>query len=128
VTATDVLEIARLSIQARNAQAQGDANAAVERFTQAAALQDTLPYMEPPYWYYPVRQSLAAALLQAGRLDEAEAQFQRALQRAPNNGWSHYGLAELAKARGDAEGARRAEGELVKTWIGERQLLQLSNL
>jgi tetratricopeptide (TPR) repeat protein len=128
VPATDVLEIARLSIQARNAQAQGDANAAVERFTQAAALQDTLPYMEPPYWYYPVRQSLAAALLQAGRLDEAEAQFQRALQRAPNNGWSHYGLAELAKARGDAEGARRAEGELVKTWIGERQLLQLSNL
>ena len=44
------------------------------------------PYMEPPYWYYPVRQSLAAALLQPGRLDDAEEQFQRALQRAPNNG------------------------------------------
>ena len=44
--------------------------------------------MEPPYWYYPVRQSLAAALMQAGRLDEAEEQFKLALKRAPNNGWS----------------------------------------
>ena len=44
--------------------------------------------MEPPYWYYPVRQSLAVALMQAGRLDEAEEQFQRALKRAPGNGWS----------------------------------------
>ena len=56
--------------------------------------------MEPPYWYYPVRQSLAVALMQAGRLDEAEEQFQRALKRAPGNGWSWYGLAELYKARG----------------------------
>jgi len=31
----------------------------------AAALQDGLPYMEPPYRYYPVRQSLAVA--DAGR-------------------------------------------------------------
>ena len=34
--------------------------------------------MEPPYWYYPVQQSLGAALLQAGRADEAEAGFARA--------------------------------------------------
>ena len=26
---------------------------AIERFEQAAALQDALPYTEPPYWYYP---------------------------------------------------------------------------
>ena len=50
--------------------------------------------MEPPYWYYPVRQSLAVALMQASRLDEAEEQFQRALKRAPSNGWSRYGLAD----------------------------------
>jgi Flp pilus assembly protein TadD len=87
-----------------------------------------LPYMEPPYWYYPVRQSLAAALVQAGRLAEAEDQFQRALKRAPNNGWSYFGLAELYKARGNADEARKAEAELAKTWIGDRKLLQLSNL
>lgn len=128
VPATDVLAIARLSIEARTALAQGDTQRAVTRFTEAAALQDTLPYTEPPYWYYPVRQSLGAALLKAGRLDEAEEQFRLALRRAPNNGWSHYGLAELAKARGDGDAVRRAEADLAKTWIGERHLLQLTNL
>src|SRR6266567_5235599 len=100
VPAQDVLALARTVIEARVAQRQGDKAAAIERFERAAALQDGLPYMEPPYWYYPVRQSLAVALMQAGRFDEAEEQFQHALKRAPGNGWSWYGLAELYKARG----------------------------
>jgi tetratricopeptide (TPR) repeat protein len=128
VPAHDVLALARTVIEARIAQAQGDKTAAVELFERAAALQDGLPYMEPPYWYYPVRQSLAVALMQAGRLDEAEAQFQRALKRAPANGWSRYGLAELYKLRGNAEQARKMEEELAKTWIGDRAQLQLSRL
>src|SRR5258705_881337 len=98
VPAQEVLRIARTVILARVAQAKGDTRTAVARFEQAAALQDALPYTEPPYWYYPIRQSLAAALLQAGRYAEAERQFQRALSRAPSNGWSHYGLAGLPKA------------------------------
>jgi predicted Zn-dependent protease len=75
-----------------------------------------------------VRQSLAAALMQAGRLGDAEEQFRRALARAPNNGWSYYGLLELAKARGDAAGAQGAEAALAKTWVGDRQQLQISKL
>jgi tetratricopeptide (TPR) repeat protein len=128
IPASDVLELARSVIEGRVALAQGDANKAIERFEHAAGLQETLPYMEPPYWYYPVRQSLAVALMQAGRLNDAEGQFRRALARAPNNGWSHYGLAELYRTRGDAEAARKAEAELVKTWVGDRQLLDLSKL
>jgi tetratricopeptide (TPR) repeat protein len=128
IPASDVLELARSVIEGRVALAQGDANKAIERFEQAAGLQETLPYMEPPYWYYPVRQSLAVALMQTGRLDDAEGQFRRALARAPNNGWSHYGLAELYRTRGDAEAARKAEAELAKTWVGDRQLLELSKL
>jgi tetratricopeptide (TPR) repeat protein len=128
VPAEEVLALARTVIEARIAQAQGDKDAAVQKFERAAALQDGLPYTEPPYWYYPVRQSLAVALMQAGRLDDAEAQFQRALKRAPANGWSRYGLAELHKARGNAEQARKMEDELAKTWIGDRRQLQLSRL
>jgi tetratricopeptide (TPR) repeat protein len=128
VPAEDVLALARTVIEARIAQGQGDKDAAVQKFELAAALQDGLPYMEPPYWYYPVRQSLAVALMQAGRLDDAEAQFQRALKRAPANGWSRYGLAELYKAKGNAEQAKKMEEELAKTWIGDRGQLQLSRL
>jgi tetratricopeptide (TPR) repeat protein len=128
IPALEVLQLARTVVEGRLAQAQGDSNKAIERFEQAAALQDALPYTEPPYWYYPVRQSLAAALMQAGRLAEAEEQFRRALARAPNNGWSYYGLLELSRARGDAAGAQRAEAELAKTWVGDRQQLQISKL
>jgi tetratricopeptide (TPR) repeat protein len=128
VPAQEVLRIARTLILARAAQARGDTRTAIVRFERAAALQDALPYTEPPYWYYPIRQSLAAALLQAGRHAEAERQFQRALSRAPSNGWSYYGLAQLHKARGNTAAARKAEADLARTWIGDRKLLQISKL
>jgi tetratricopeptide (TPR) repeat protein len=128
VPAQEVLRIARMLVLARVAQGKGDRRAAIARFEQAAALQDALPYTEPPYWYYPIRQSLGAALLQAGRYTEAKQQFELALRRAPSNGWSYYGLVELYKARGDTTAARKAEADLARTWIGDRKLLQISNL
>jgi tetratricopeptide (TPR) repeat protein len=84
--------------------------------------------MEPPYWYYPVRQSLGAALLMAGRADEADEAFRAALRRAPNSGWALFGLMEAAKARGDAAAAQDAEARLAKAWIGDRRLLNLKRL
>src|SRR5262245_20486484 len=124
----EVMTLAQAVIQGRIAQAQGNFTAALEQFQEAAATQDQLPYMEPPYWYYPVRQTLAAVLLQAGRLPEAEEQFVRALKRAPANGWSYYGLSQVYKARGDTAAVAHAEAELAKTWIGDRSVLQLGNL
>jgi tetratricopeptide (TPR) repeat protein len=128
IPAQDVLKLARTMLLGRVAQAQEDFNTAIAQFEQAARIQDALPYTEPPYWYYPVRQSLAAALLQAGRLAEAEDQFLLALKRAPANGWSYFGLTQLYKQRGDTAAAEKAEADLARTWVGERQLLQISNL
>jgi tetratricopeptide (TPR) repeat protein len=128
VPAKEVMALARAVIEGRVAAARGNFAAAIGRFAEAAALQDALPYTEPPYWYYPVRQSLAAALLQAGRLDEAQEQFERALKRAPANGWSYYGLAQVYRARGDAAAAGKAEADLARTWVGDWGLLQVGNL
>jgi tetratricopeptide (TPR) repeat protein len=128
IPALDVLKLARTLALGRLAQAQGDSQAAIEAFEEAAALQDGLPYTEPPFWYYPVRQTLAAALLQAGRLDEAEAQFKRALERAPNNGWSYFGLTKVYTMLGNATAAQQAEENLAKTWVGNPSLLQVSKL
>ena len=128
IPAHEVLKLASAVVRARVAQQQGRHEAAIGQFETAAALQDGLAYTEPPYWYYPVRQSLGAALLQAGRVSEAEAQFQAALKRAPANGWSYFGLAEVNRAKGDAAGAQRVEAELSKTWIGDRRQLKLDSL
>jgi tetratricopeptide (TPR) repeat protein len=105
--ALDVLKPARTVVEGRIGQSQDDTELGIAHFEEAVDLQDSLPYTEPPHWYYPVRQALAAALVHAGRLDEAEDQFLRALERAPNNGWSYYGLLELYKARGNLDAARR---------------------
>jgi tetratricopeptide (TPR) repeat protein len=128
IPANDVMKIAYHVLQGRTMQAQGDFNGAIDNFRKAAELQDTLAYMEPPYWYYPVRQSLGAALVQAKRYDEAADQFRLSLMRAPNNAWSYYGLTELHKARGDSVALARAEELLAKTWTGDRSLLKLSSL
>jgi len=123
-----VLGIAREVLGGRIAQSNRDLPAAIAAFERAAALQDGLAYMEPPYWYYPVRQSLGAALLAAGRLAEAEEAFRAALRRAPNNGWALFGLAQAAKARGDSAAAQDAEARLDKVWVGDRSLLELNRL
>src|SRR5258708_27208684 len=117
IPASDVLELARAVIEGRVALAQGDANKAIERFEQAAGLQETLPYMEPPYWYYPVRQSLAVALMQAGRPHEAEGQVRWAPAPAPDNGWAPQRLPRLHRARGAYQAARNAQAEISCSWV-----------
>ena len=59
---------------------------------------------------------------------EASTTLRRALSRAPSNGWSYYGLVELYKKRGNTTAARKAEADLARTWIGDRNLLKISNL
>ena len=66
VPAPDVVRLASRVVEGRVAQAEGDYETAAAAFRDAVAIQDGLPYTEPPYWYYPVRQSLGAVLLQAG--------------------------------------------------------------
>lgn len=124
----EVLRIARYIVDARSAQASGNLTAAVEQFQHAAALEDQLAYMEPPYWYYPVRQSLGAALLAQGDLDGAEQAFRGSLARAPNNGWALYGLAEVYKKRGDEKRAAATEKLLGKAWAGTREQLSMAKL
>lgn len=74
--------------------------------------------MEPPFWYYPVHQSLGAALLAQGRAAEAEEAFREALQRSPNNGWAAAGLLQAAEVQGDTGTAAEARRLLERNWFG----------
>ena len=118
VPAAEVLGIAVRVVNARAAQAAGDQTLAVALFAEAAAIQDALPYMEPPFWYYPVRQSLGAALLAQGKTAEAAEAFRAALKQTPNNGWAASGLLRAAEAQRDAEGAAVARAMLERSWFG----------
>jgi tetratricopeptide (TPR) repeat protein len=128
VPATEVLNLARHIVLARRAQASGDLQGAIKEFEAAAAIEGKLPYMEPPYWYYPVQQSLGAVLLLAGQTERAEEVFHASLTAAPNNGWACFGLAQVYKRQGDADKAAELEARLDRTWAGKREVLDLSRL
>ena len=95
---------------------------------EAVAIQATIPYMEPPYWYYPVEQTLGAVKLQAGDAETAARYFQAALTTAPGNGWSLFGLHEAQIAMGDDAGAKVTGERLDEAWVGPDALLTLDRL
>ena len=84
---------------------QRDAAGAVRHFQAAAAIEDLLPYEEPPLWYAPVRHSLGRALIEAGRHADAERAYREDLDRFPENGWSLFGLARSLELQGKKDEA-----------------------
>jgi len=89
---------------------------AVAAFQAAVAKQDLMKYDEPPDWYYPVRESLGAALMRAGRHSEAEFVFRQGLSETPRNGRLLFGLREALKAQGKQEAAQSVNREFEEAW------------
>jgi tetratricopeptide (TPR) repeat protein len=115
VPAGDVVRIAQEVLTARIAQAQGDLKNAITAFERAAALQEKLAYMEPPYWYYPARRSVGAVRFLQGDLAAAERELKLALQEAPNDAWALWGLTEVYRKQGNENAAADAEQRLAKS-------------
>jgi tetratricopeptide (TPR) repeat protein len=112
----DLLAVAAASLEGRLAAAAGDTETAVRRLEAGAAGEDRLRYAEPPDWYYPVRQTLGAVLLAAGRATDAERVYREDLARNPENGWSLLGLAQSLKAQSRADAEADARNRLEKAW------------
>lgn len=128
VPATDLVTMASDVARGHFATAQGRYDEAIELYRKAIAIESRIPYQEPPYWYYPVNQSLGAALFLAGRPTEASEAFRAALVQTPRNGWALYGLARSEEAQGrkvEAEAARQA---FVRAWAGRPEWLRMERL
>ena len=113
--ANPVLAIARHALTGDIALRAGNPHDAAGHFRAAVDIEQGMLYEEPPLWYYPVRQSLGKALLEAGRPAEAEAEYRTDLLKFPRNGWSLYGLAKSMEAQGrDASSVWSEFGEAWK--------------
>ena len=128
IPAREIVQTARAVARGRLAGLQGKLPEAIAAYREAVAIQDALPYMEPPYWYYPVRQSLGVALLRAGQLQQAEEVFRASLARTPSNGWALRGLMEVYRLRGDTAALAAARQQFAKTWLGKPEGPALSSL
>jgi tetratricopeptide (TPR) repeat protein len=128
VPAKAIVQTARLVASGRVADARGDVDAAAKAYAEAIAIEDELAYMEPPYWYYPVRQSLAGVRIRQGRLDEAETALRESLARVRSNGWALAGLAEVYRLKGDAKRLAATRERFAKAWFGAKAGPDLARL
>jgi tetratricopeptide (TPR) repeat protein len=113
---SDMLGLATEVLAGEIAARGGDAETAMKHLAEAVRVQDAHWFTEPPPWYFPVRQSLGAALLQAGRAAEAEAVYREDLRRNPENGWSLLGLAQSLRAQGKSADAGAVDSRFRRAW------------
>jgi len=110
------VSIAVHALMGEIASRNGKLDEGIAHFREALKIEDAGLYFEPPKWYYPIRQSLGAALLKAGRPAEAEAVYREDLKRFPENGWSLFGLAAALKAQGKSADAKAVGQRFAKAW------------
>jgi tetratricopeptide (TPR) repeat protein len=113
-----ILDVASEVLAGELSAKQGNFDKAIAQLHRAALLEDNLIYNEPPDWHLPVRQSLGAVLLAAGRSAEAEAIYWQDLEQNRENGWSLFGLMQSLRAQGKNEQAVAVEKRFIKAWQG----------
>ncbi len=126
--AKDIMKIAKDVLGAKIALANKDNSGTVAMLQDAVAIQDTLKYGEPPDWFFPVRESLGAALLMSGDAAGAEKVFRDDLERNLRNPRSLWGLHQsLIKQKRDYD-AGFIQKEFEASWKGGKQALTLDDL
>ncbi len=76
-----------------------------------------LNYDEPPSWMIPLRHTIGANLMRAGRFAEAEQVYRDDLKRLPENGWSLFGLSQaLAAQEKDGAELEATRARFKKVW------------
>src|SRR5690606_8838456 len=126
--AADVLALAAATLEAQIAEARDEGERAIEEWRRAVEIERTSQYDEPPAGFYPVRQSLGAALLESGRAREAEAVFRETLAKFPRDGRLLCGLEQslLAQDRSDEAALVRSQREAA--WADATVALALDDL
>lgn len=92
IPAATILQVAANTIGAKRLMAAGNYEGAIELTLANVELQDSMPYLEPPFWYYAVEQTLGAAYFMNGQYAEADRAFKASLIRHPNSAGSLFGL------------------------------------
>ncbi len=115
--AGDVLGVAQRVVGARILEAEGKGDEAVSLLVEAAAIEATIPYMEPSYWQTPVSRTLGAVLLEQGRAQEAREAFRTALAQAPRDAWALWGLWQAEELIGEGSRADQARAAFREAWL-----------
>jgi hypothetical protein len=109
-----ILDVAHHVLAGEIAARAKDMAGAEVHLRAAVTAEDALPYTEPPHWYYPVRHTLAAVLLEQNKNAEAEKVYREDLVRFPENVWSLVGLKAALTAQGKGAEADALTARIAK--------------
>jgi tetratricopeptide (TPR) repeat protein len=115
-TVADLCALASTMVEGEILLREGKTEEGLSKLREAVKLEDALKYDEPPGWMIPVRHSLGAFLINAGRFAEAEQVYRDDLKKLPHNGWALFGLAQALRAQGQAGEAATVQAEFEKVW------------
>jgi tetratricopeptide (TPR) repeat protein len=119
----DTASIAADVLNGRAAFISHDPAKAAQLFARAAARQEkAYPFarnFDPPPWWYPVRRSLAAANLAAGRPDDAAREARASLVDWPQDALALRVLAAAEAKQGHADAARQHMAQARRAWQGD---------
>ena len=124
----DILKIAEDVLGAKIDMAKKDSNAAIAKLREAVSIQDKLKYDEPADWFFPVRESLGAALLMTGDAPGAEKVFRADLERTPRNPRSLWGLRQALLLEKRDYDASFVQKQFEVQWKGASDALKLDDL
>ena len=113
---SEVLDVAESFMRGEILVRFGKTEEGLAALREAAAREDKLRYNEPPDWIQPVRHALGAALMESGRLSEAETAFRQDLERLPENGWALYGLMRSLQLQNKTDEAAGIEKRFDAVW------------
>lgn len=111
-----MLAIAAPMLQGEILLRAGKIDEGLSQLRAAVCVEDSLPYDEPPDWILPVRHSLGANLMQAGRYSEAEQVYREDLEQFPENAWSLYGLSRSLRLQQKDQEAAKVEARFRRCW------------
>jgi tetratricopeptide (TPR) repeat protein len=123
----EILRIAVDVLAAKLAAARHENNETLRQLKDAIAIEDGMKYGEPPGWFYPVRESLGAALFLDGKAYEAEQTFREDLARNPRNPRSLFGLLQALRAQSKSYDATFVQVEFDAAWKGDPRQLNLQS-
>ncbi|SOB87822.1 hypothetical protein SAMN06297144_2959 [Sphingomonas guangdongensis] len=127
--AAQMARIAQLVLTGRAATIEGKPKLALAAFTRAARLQEEATFTnfaDPPLWWYPVRRSMAEALLGLRRPEKALVEADRVLAVLPADPMTVAVRARALSALGRRAAAQAEARRAIAAWHGDARSFRRS--
>lgn len=115
-TAADVMNIALNTLEGKIDLSGDKTSDAIQKFSKAVTIEDSLGYDEPPDWYPSSRLCLGGAYYSSGKFNDAEKVFRDDLKKYPHNGWALFGLEQSLLKENKNDEAVSIHKEFTEAW------------